>query len=126
MNNYSSNMNAEIMQKDSKSITLQVTIPLSDDMLSSEELIQQGVNLAGLLATEHSLSRFDTDGTPIKIPIGSGVVEAACKVIVKQRLCNSGMRWSEEVAKNVLILRCFNETDNKWKQFWDKIVKMGY
>jgi len=60
-------MNAEIMQKDSKSITLQVTIPLSDDMLSSEELIQQGVNLAGLLATEHSLSRFDTDGTPIKV-----------------------------------------------------------
>ena len=61
-----------------------------------------------------------------KIPIGSGVVEAACKVIVKQRMCNSGMRWSEEGAKNVLILRCFNETDNKWKQFWDKIAKMGY
>ena len=60
------------------------------------------------------------------IPIGSGVVEAACKVIVKQRMCNSGMRWSEEGAKNVLILRCFNETDDKWKQFWDKIVKMGY
>ena len=61
-----------------------------------------------------------------KIPIGSGVVEAACKVIVKQRMCNSGMRWSEEGAKNVLMLRCFNETDDKWKQFWDKIVKMGY
>jgi Zn-finger protein len=61
-----------------------------------------------------------------KIPIGSGVVEAACKVIVKQRMCNSGMRWTEEGAKNVLILRCFNETDGKWKQFWDKIVKWGY
>jgi hypothetical protein len=61
-----------------------------------------------------------------KIPIGSGVVEAACKVIVKQRMCNSGMRWTEEGAKNVLILRCFNETDGKWKQFWDKIVKSGY
>jgi hypothetical protein len=28
-----------------------------------------------------------------KIPIGSGVIEAACKVIIKQRMCNSGMRW---------------------------------
>ena len=61
-----------------------------------------------------------------KIPIGSGVVEAACKVIIKQRMCNSGMRWTEEGAKNVLILRCFNETDGKWKQFWDKVIKMGY
>jgi hypothetical protein len=61
-----------------------------------------------------------------KLPIGSGVVEAACKVIVKQRMCNSGMRWTEEGAKNVLILRCFNETDGKWKQFWDKVVRWGY
>ena len=29
------------------------------------------------------------------IPIGSGVTEAACKVLVKQRLCGSGMRWKE-------------------------------
>src|SRR5262245_35649227 len=27
-----------------------------------------------------------------KIPIGSGVTEAACKVLVKQRLCGSGMK----------------------------------
>jgi hypothetical protein len=61
-----------------------------------------------------------------KIPIGSGVIEAACKVIIKQRMCNSGMRWTEEGAKNILVLRCFNETDGKWKKFWDKITKMGY
>jgi hypothetical protein len=60
-----------------------------------------------------------------KIPIGSGVIEAACKVIIKQRMCNSGMRWSDSGAKNILILRCFNETDGKWKQFWDKINKFG-
>ena len=60
-------MEAEIIKKDFESITLQLTIPLSADMLSSEEAIQQGVNLAGLLATEHSLSRFDTDGTPIEV-----------------------------------------------------------
>ena len=26
------------------------------------------------------------------LPIGSGVTESACKTLVKQRLCNSGMR----------------------------------
>ena len=61
-----------------------------------------------------------------KIPIGSGVMEAACKLIIKQRMCNSGMRWKEEGAKNVLVLRCFNETSGKWEQFWNKISKMGY
>jgi hypothetical protein len=61
-----------------------------------------------------------------KIPIGSGVIESACKMIVKQRMCNSGMRWTEEGANNVLVLRCFNETDGKWKQFWNKIVRWGY
>jgi hypothetical protein len=60
-------MEAKIIKKDSNSVTVCVTIPLSADMLSSEELIQQGVNMAGLLATEHALSRFDTDGTPIKV-----------------------------------------------------------
>lgn len=59
-------------------------------------------------------------------PIGSGVIEAACKVIVKQRMCNSGMRWTQQGAKNILTLRCFNETDGKWKQFWNKITKSGY
>jgi len=26
-------------------------------------------------------------------PIGSGATEAACKTLVKQRLCQSGMKW---------------------------------
>ena len=29
------------------------------------------------------------------LPIGSGVTEAACKTIVKQRLCCEGMKWKE-------------------------------
>ena len=60
------------------------------------------------------------------IPIGSGVIEAACKVIIKQRMCSSGMRWTDEGAKSVLVLRCFNETNGKWNQFWKKVSKMGY
>ena len=30
------------------------------------------------------------------LPIGSGVTEAACKMIVKQRLCQSGMKWRQK------------------------------
>ena len=32
--------------------------------------------------------------------IGSGVTETACKTLVKQRLCCSGMRWTPEGHKS--------------------------
>jgi hypothetical protein len=54
------------------------------------------------------------------MPIGSGVIEAACKVIIKQRMCNSGMKWTDVGSKTVLALRCLNESDTMWQQFWDK------
>jgi hypothetical protein len=60
-------MEAEIIKTDSRSITIQVTIPLSEEMLDTEEAIQQGVNQAGLLATQYALSQFDTDGSPINV-----------------------------------------------------------
>jgi hypothetical protein len=56
-----------------------------------------------------------------KIPIGSGVTEAACKVLVKQRLCGSGMKWKEPGAAAVLSLRCLTDTTERWSQFWGKI-----
>ena len=58
-------------------------------------------------------------------PIGSGVIEAACKVIIKQRLCNSGMKWTDNGARTVLALRCFNKSDGMWEQFWNKINRYG-
>ena len=63
--------------------------------------------------------------TKENLPIGSGVIEAACKVIIKQRLCNSGMKWTDNGAKTVLTLRCFNKTDGMWEQFWNKVNKYG-
>lgn len=61
-----------------------------------------------------------------KEPIGSGVTEAACKVIVKQRLCGSGMKWKEPGAAAVLSLRCLNYTTERWDQFWGKIDRWGF
>lgn len=59
------------------------------------------------------------------LPIGSGVTEAACKVIVKQRLCCSGMQWKERGMKAVLSLRTLSLTKNRWKQYWAKITQFG-
>ena len=61
-----------------------------------------------------------------KEPIGSGVTEAACKVVVKQRLCGSGMKWKEAGAAAVLSLRCLNHTTGRWDQFWSKIDRWGF
>jgi hypothetical protein len=41
----------------------------------------------------------------VKIPLGSGVTEAACKTVVAQRLKLSGMRWTKEGAQAILDLR---------------------
>jgi hypothetical protein len=59
-------------------------------------------------------------------PIGSGVTEAACKVIVKQRLCGSGMKWTEDGAAVVLSLRSLSDTPERWSQFWSKVDRWGF
>lgn len=59
-------------------------------------------------------------------PIGSGVTEAACKVIVKQRFGGAGMRWKEHGASVVLTLRCLRYSEGRWHQFWQKIDRYGF
>jgi len=57
--------------------------------------------------------------------IGSGVTEAACKVIVKQRLGGAGMKWGSRGAAVVLTLRALNHSAGRWDQFWKKIEQYG-
>ena len=59
-------------------------------------------------------------------PIGSGVTEAACKTLIKQRLCCSGMRWKEKGASIILSLRALILTSTRWEQFWDKLNQYGF
>lgn len=40
-----------------------------------------------------------------QIPLGSGMVESACKWLIQQRFKGVGMRWSEPGLKHLLILR---------------------
>ncbi|MEZ5328275.1 MAG: hypothetical protein R3F19_24785 [Verrucomicrobiales bacterium] len=58
------------------------------------------------------------------LPIGSGVTEAACKTIVKQRMCGSGMKWKHSGANDVLTLRavmyrrCLGDILDSPRQIW--------
>jgi hypothetical protein len=50
--------------------------------------------------------------------VGSGVLEAACKTVVGQRLKHSGMHWTVKGANGIIALRtCF--LSNRWEDFWE-------
>lgn len=51
------------------------------------------------------------------LPIGTGVMEAACKTLVTQRLKQSGMRWSHQGGQAILNLRGWAQSerfDHAW------------
>jgi hypothetical protein len=56
--------------------------------------------------------------------IGSGVVEAGCKVVVGQRLKHSGMLWSRKGAEHVLAIRCAL-LSGWFGDFWKAYAKSG-
>lgn len=51
-------------------------------------------------------------------PIGSGVVESACKQIVSERMKLSGMRWKREGGQQTMTLRCLLLSG-----IWDVVYK---
>ena len=75
------------------------------------------------LATELSYFRSQRGGMlyqqfkEAKWPIGSGVVEAACKTVVSERLKQSGMRWSMRGGQAILTLRSLIQSD-RWEGAW--------
>jgi hypothetical protein len=50
-------------------------------------------------------------------PIGTGVVEGACRHVVKDRMEQSGMRWTEDGAQAVLDLRAIR-INGQWETYW--------
>ena len=51
------------------------------------------------------------------LPIGSGIVEAACKTLVTQRLKRSGMRWRHAGGQAILTLRALMQS-SRFDQAW--------
>ena len=54
------------------------------------------------------------------------LAEAACKSLVKQRMCRSGMRWKEQGASMLLTLRALVCTSGQWNSFWAKMNRYGF
>jgi hypothetical protein len=58
------------------------------------------------------------------LPIASGVVEAACKTLVTQRMKCSGMAWSHPGGQAILTLRSLVQSC-RWHSAWN-FIKQGF
>ena len=56
------------------------------------------------------------------LPIGSGVVEAACKTLVTERLKRSGMRWGPRGGQAILTLRSLVQS-RRFAQAWNLLAQ---
>ena len=56
------------------------------------------------------------------LPIGSGVVEAACKTLVSQRLKRSGMRWRHTGGQAILTFRALCQSE-RFERAWPLLVR---
>jgi len=57
-----------------------------------------------------------------KLFVGSGVIEAACRIVIAQRLKLSGMFWTVRGANAIIALRCCR-LNNRFDDFWDSRTK---
>jgi len=57
-----------------------------------------------------------------KLPIGSGIVEAACKTLVTQRMKRSGMRWRHEGGQAILTLRALVQSE-RFDRGWQLLAE---
>lgn len=55
------------------------------------------------------------------LPIGSGVVEAACKTLASQRMKRSGMHWRQEGGQAILTLRALAQSD-RFERGWAMVA----
>jgi len=56
------------------------------------------------------------------LPMGSGVVEAACKTVVSQRLKRSGMRWRVAGGQAILTFRALCQSE-RFERAWPLLVR---
>jgi hypothetical protein len=93
---------------------------LKDKKLSNS--VRDGVD-STITYFNNNLERMNyKDSIDKKLPIGSGVTESACKIVVKQRVCVSGANWSEYGAKRFLPIRAISLTEGRWSQIWNRFM----
>jgi hypothetical protein len=59
------------------------------------------------------------------LPIGTGVVEAACKNLIGARMKKSGMRWTIDGGQTVLTFRSLI-LSNRWEEFWTYFISRHF
>ena len=58
---------ATVVTRSGDAVTVEVTVRLSGSLLDMEGAIQEATNAVGRCVTEEALTRFDTDGSPIRV-----------------------------------------------------------
>ena len=71
--------------------------------------------ICGYLAKNADRMRYD-EYLRRGYPIASGVIEGACRHLVKDRMERSGMRWTLEGARSMLNVRAVFQSDH-WRAF---------
>lgn len=103
---------------------------LENKVDSVRGLLQRAINKGALSSTKLKQLRsvhqyFSTNRHRMRYgdylaagyPIGSGVIEGACKHVIGDRMCSAGMRWDFEGAQPMLDLRVTKLNDE-----WDELV----
>jgi hypothetical protein len=57
----------------------------------------------------------------LRMPIGSGVTEAACKIVFTQRFKQSGMKWTIDGGQSILALRVI-----ALSRIWDRVRQASF
>jgi hypothetical protein len=78
---------------------------------------RQAIHKALAYFREHRHRMRYADLRARNLPIGSGVVEAACKTLVSQRLKRSGMRWRMAGGQAILTFRALCQSE-RFERAW--------
>ena len=79
-------------------------------IIAQIQYIQKRVDL---MRYEHLLA--------LKLPVGSGVVEAACKTLAAERMKRSGMSWRDDGGQAILTLRSLIQS-RRWHLGWSLLA----
>ena len=78
---------------------------------------RQAIHKALAYFREHRHRMHYADLRAHNVPIGSGIVEAACKTLVSQRLKRSGMRWRMIGGQAILTFRALCQSE-RFERAW--------
>src|SRR5215471_985892 len=78
---------------------------------------RQAIHKALAYFREHRHRMRSADLQARHVPIGSGVVEAACKTLVSQRLKRAGMRWRPAGGQAIMTFRALCQSD-RFERAW--------